>query len=406
MKPRVLILGASRYYIKSIAAARELGFEVIATDRNPQAEGFAFADAGEAADISDVGATLAVARKYNVQGVIAVNDFGVQTAAVVATELGLPGLDPEVARIATSKALMRQTWQKAGLPAVAFRVVKTLEEAQQAVRELDRWPLIFKPADSRGGGSRGVSRVDSAEEVERAFAFAQAFYADPTVVIEEFLSGIEHSVETLTVNGDVHVIAVSDKVKTLPPHRVDKSVIYPTALPEPEYQRLREAVIDAVKSIGITNGAAHVELCSTERGPLLFELGARTGGGATPDPIVPYVTGVDLFKEVVRVAVGMQPTRLEPIHQRGCIYHFLTPEPGVVSAIHGVEEVLRWPGVLDCGVLKHPGDTISEVRTGADRAGFVVAGANTREEAVDLAHKAERHIRFEYAGAEAGAARA
>lgn len=396
MKKRVMILGASRYHVRLILAAREAGYEVLATDRNPQSEGFHHADYSEAVDLSDVAESIRVAKHYAVDGVVPVNDYGVVTAAAIAEEMGLVGISPEVARYATSKAWMRRKWQQAGAPSVPFRVVETLEEASLAVEELGGWPLILKPADSRGGASRGVSKIDGREQLGPAMEFAQSFYEDKSVVIEEFVEGTEHSVETITYAGETHVLAVSDKVKTPPPYRVDKSVIYPTKYTGAELGRIHGAAKAAVQSLGIDVGPAHVEMCMTREGPRLFELGARCGGGATADPIVPFVTGVEMFKEVVRIASGERPVALTPQRARGCVYRFITPRPGRVRRTSGLEEVKSWENILDCEVLIGEGAEVREVKTGVDRAGFIIAGGETREEAIALADRAEGHIRLEY----------
>jgi biotin carboxylase len=395
-KPCIMILGASRYYVRYVAAAQTLGCEVLLTDRNAQAEGFAFADRWEVVDIADVAGSIGVARRHRVDGVVAVNDFGVQTAAAIAAALGLAGIEPRVAEYATSKAWMRRIWAEAGVPSARFRVVTTLDEAYRAADELDRWPLIVKPADSRGGGSRGVSRVDHVGDLPQALAFAQSFYADKSVLIEEFLDGTEHSIDTITHAGQTFVLAVSDKVKTPAPYRVDKSVIYPTAYQGAELRQIHEATQAAVRALGITVGAAHVELCMTSHGPKLFELGARCGGGGTPDPIVPWVSGVEMAKEVIRLALGDKPRQLMPRHNRGCVYRFLTPSPGRVQAIHGIAEVKAWDNILDAEVLVKPGDEIRAVRTGGDRAGFLIAAGETRQDAIDLADRAEDAIGFQY----------
>jgi hypothetical protein len=138
-------------------------------------------------------------------------------------------------------------------------------------------------------------------------------------------------------------------------------------------------------------------MCTTESGPRLFELGARCGGGGTPDPIVPHLTGVEMFKEVVRIALGEQPHRLTPLYTKGCIYRFITPAPGTINRISGLEEVKAWKNILDCELLVGVGDRVRKVEMGGDRAGFIIAGGETRQEAIELADKAEQHIRFDYA---------
>jgi biotin carboxylase len=217
------------------------------------------------------------------------------------------------------------------------------------------------------------------------------------VIVEECVQGLEHSVETVTWAGETYVLAVSDKTKTPAPARVDKSVNYPTVLTGSALQAVHETAQAAVRALGITVGAAHVELCSTPAGPRLFELGARCGGGGTPDPIVPYVTGIEMLNEVVRVHAGDAPGALTPRVSRGACYRFLTPSPGVFRAVHGVSDVAGWPGVLDCGVTLKPGDVIRAVREGIDRVGFVITAAECREEAVVIADRAEEYITFDVA---------
>ena len=393
---KIMILGASRYYIRSIIAAKEMGCQVFVTDRNPTAEGFRYADFYEAVDITDIQGSIKAAQKYGIDGVVAVNDFGVPTAAAIAANLDLPGIGPEVAKYATSKAWMRKIWETADVPSVKYEVIDSLDKAYGAVEKIGTWPLIVKPADSRGGASRGVSKVESMQQIKNAIEFAQSFYETDEVVIEEFLEGTEHSMETLTCDGVTYVLAVSDKEKTPPPYRVDKSVIYPTIYEGTDLQRIHDTAKKAVKALGINRGAAHVEICSTRNGPRLIEVGARCGGGGTPDPIIPWLTGIEMFKEVVRMALGMRPHRLEPRFMKGCVYRFLMPRPGKIRKISGTEEVKGMREILDYEVLLQVGDEMQAVRTGGDRAGFIIASGENREEALHFADKAEERICFEY----------
>lgn len=395
-KRRVLVLGAAQHQIYSLRSIQNMGCEVVAIDRNNNAPAFQVADFHEAVDVVDVDNARKVAERYRVDAVVPLTDFGVQTAAAIADALGLVGIPPHVARDATSKAQMRRRWQRARVPSARFRVIRGLEEAYQAVEELETWPLVFKPADSRGGGSRGVSRVDSLEGVSQALEFAQSYYENKSVVIEEFLEGVEHSLEMVVYEGQMHVLVISDKEKTPYPYRVDKSVIYPTIFTGEELNRIIALARRAVQAIGINVGAVHVETCTTEDGPRMFELGARFGGGHTPDPIVRHLTGINVVQEVTRILLGETPLSLTPKLTKGCVYRFLTPKPGTLCSVSRLEEIQGWEGILDCGLWVKPGEDIRPVRTGGDRAGYIVAGAGGRASALDLADRAEAALRFEY----------
>ncbi|WP_243438766.1 ATP-grasp domain-containing protein [Fundidesulfovibrio soli] len=393
-RKRVLILGGGRYYLKAIETARRLGYFTAVADRDPKAPGLAAADVGRAVDIVDVPGLTALARELRIDAVVPLNDFGVRPAAAVSAALGLPGVGEAVAALGTDKAAMRLHWRERGLPQPRFVVIESPEQALAAARELAVWPLVCKPADSRGGGSRGVSMVRTLEDLPAAVAFAQSFYADRRVMLEECVQGLEHSLETFTAGGRTTVLAVSDKRKTPPPYRVDTDVIYPSTLEGDALRAVEGAACDAVRALGLPFGPAHVELCSLPGGgTALFEVGLRPGGGHTPDPIVPWVAGVDVVAATLRAYLGEAPGPLEPTARRSCVYHFLTPEPGRVVRVDGLEEVRSWPAILDAGLLVSPGDAIRPVRTGADRAGFVVAAGEDREQALTLAQRADAAIR-------------
>lgn len=397
MKKKILILGASPYCIKSISAAKNAGYYVIATDKNPLSEGFASADLGIACDIVDKEAILDVARQYDINAIVPINDYGVPTAAFVAEKMGLLGISQHTALLATNKEEMRKEWVKKNIPCPLFAVVETREEFYEAISNIGL-PCIFKPAHGIGGGSRGVIVVQNEKDIEQAIEFTQGFYEDHKTLVESFIqSEIEHSAEVLIVDGIPHVIAISDKVKTPLPYRVDKNVLYPTVHTGEKLEVLKQQVKDAVIALGIDIGAAHVELATTKEGFVLFELGARCGGGGTPEPIVPFATGIDEFIEVVRILAGDKPHNVTPLYNKGCNYHFLTPKAGYIESITGIDEVRAMQDILDVEIFASSGEQIVATTVGPQRAGFIIAGADTREEAYELGKLAEKRIVFKYA---------
>ena len=155
MKKRILILGANRFYLRVMELLRAGGFDVLAVDRDPSAPGRNVADAFAAIDIIDHDAVLAWASAMAIDGVMAVNDFGVRTASHVAAALGLVGLSRDAAERANDKGLMRDCWRDAGLPIPAYQVVADLAGVRRAVSEIG-YPCVIKPTDC-GGGGRGIS---------------------------------------------------------------------------------------------------------------------------------------------------------------------------------------------------------------------------------------------------------
>ena len=76
------------------------------------------------------------------------------------------------------------------------------------------------------------------------------------------------------------------------------------------------------------------------------------------------------------------------------IRHKLDEWGGKIKEINGFDEVSSMQGVLDCDLMVGVGGNIKPVKTGLDRAGFIIAAAETRNEAIRLADKAEKEIEY------------
>jgi biotin carboxylase len=393
---RILILGGGRYNVPSIREARSAGFTAFVADKNPDAPGLQAADRALSIDLNDCESLLrAIAELGGVDGVISMAEVGVRSAANISARLGLPSISLEAAANATSKAAMRRLWRQIGKYSTDFEVVSTLEEAERAVKKLGSFPLIVKP-DRSFGGSRGVSRIEKHEDIVGAFHAAQAGgLPNSDVVIECWIEGSEHSAEVLIWQGETSVLCVGQKVKSLPPYRVDVSVQYPAQLSAAQVAVVADMCHRAVIALGLTQGVAHVEFGYANDGPILFELGARCGGGHTPQ-IAHHVSGVNEFVEACRMACGMAPSQFTPISRRGADYRFLVFEPGVVKRADIPDMLMADKHVIDAGLTIHAGDTIRPLHSTAERAGFIVTTGETLREAVERADRGCREISIQY----------
>ena len=124
--------------------------------------------------------------------------------------------------------------------------------------------------------------------------------------------------------------------------------------------------------------------------------GARCGGGGTPEPIVPYVTGVGLFTELVRILANDEPENIRPITSNACSYHFITLSAGKVKAIGDTRQISEHPNVLDFELFVEPEKIISPIKVGTDRSGFMIVTGNTVNEAYQTGVDLEKTIEVEY----------
>lgn len=389
---KVLIIGAGPAQYKGAAKAKQMGLFTIVTDRNPKAPGLAIADVPLVLDVKDYENSIKIAKQYQIDGVFSIaSEVSVRTVAAVAEELNLPGLSRQVARIVTDKALMREKYKENDVPSPRFRVAYSLGEAFEAIKELSL-PVVIKPADN--AGSRGVTKADKETEIQEGFERAKEFSEQGKVLIESFMEGVEVSVEAFVYRGLIKILALSDKIRTPPPHLLDTTVIFPSNYPKDVQDEICEVARKAIKSVNINDGPVHIEIMMTPEGPKMVELAARGPGFKVFTDIIPYVTGVDVVEAVIKLALAEEPD-LEIKASRGAVLKFIQASPGRIRKIEGKEKVGEISGVYDFALYLGAGDEIKPLTCGDDRVGHIISFADSRDKAIATIERAERLLKIE-----------
>ena len=390
---RLLVLGAGLWQVEYLRCARRLGVETWATDWSADAIGRDEADHFDPIDLKDREATLDLARRAHVDGVLTAADIGVPTAAFVAAELGLSGPGLQLALDATDKGRMRERAKAAGLNCPWFQRVR---EAADASRFAAALPVIVKPIDNCS--SRGVRYVDRPASLADAVGVALDHSRSGEALVEEFLTGVEGSVEAFVQNGAATVLGFCDKTKSPLPDRYDLELRYPGDYPQDVMRAIEQLVYAIVRGFGVKDAILHVEfLLTAERRLFLVEFAIRGCGSKVITHLLPQLTGVDIVRAIVRQALGF-PTPVRPDRQRHGALHFLMFPPGPVRAVHGVSDALSIPGVIDVCVERAPGDTIDVVRDGRSRPGHVLVHGNSRDDVQAALRAVRSAIRVEYDG--------
>ena len=129
-------------------------------------------------------------------------------------------------------------------------------------------------------------------------------------------------------------------------------------------------------------------------GPRVVELAARLGGGHDAE-LCREALGVDLNGLAIAAALG-EPAEASPApaHGGACVRFLVAPE-GQLREIEGLEDARAQDGVVDARVYRRPGWTFGPLLRGADRAGFVLAFGESRDDALANADRAAECVRFE-----------
>ena len=109
------------------------------------------------------------------------------------------------------------------------------------------------------------------------YAYSRRESRGGAVMIEEYLEGPEFSVEVMVIDGEPHVLQITDKLTTGAPHFVEMGHSQPARQTEEAKEKITDLACRAVKAVGISCGPAHVEMILTKQGPKMVELGARMG---------------------------------------------------------------------------------------------------------------------------------
>ena len=152
----------------------------------------------------DYEAVLEVAREKKIDGIVtAGTDVAVITIGKVCDELGLKGLSFRAAQIAVDKLLMKSCYEKAGVRTARYRKVMFSENVQENIEGLV-YPLIVKTVDS--SGSRGITRVNTPEELPAAVESAKAATRKDYYIVEEFIEGSEFGAQAFIYDGELKFV--------------------------------------------------------------------------------------------------------------------------------------------------------------------------------------------------------
>ena len=415
----MMILGASALQVPAIKKAKELGYKVILVDYDENAVGFSLADVKLVVSTMDQEEVYRQALVYQPDVVItSTSDGPVRTAAYVNEKLGKrPDLSYMDSFCATVKSDMRKRLKENGVPIPEYYAAADFEGFRDAVERLGGY-CIVKPADNAGSrgvvllegkkgsgdgsaGREGCGRRDGNENeggeegLRAVYEYSRSHSRNGVVMAEEFMSGAEVSVEALTVEGETHIVAITDKYTTPPPYFVELAHCEPSRLEREVQEQIRQVALQAVKAIGLCNGPSHTEIKVTPQGPKVVELAARLGGDFITSKLVPLSTGVDLVGASVELAAGGK-VDVRPKWQGGAAIHFLPAGEGIIRKISVAEEVHRLEGVEEVDIYKKPGDEVHGTKSSNDRLGHIITCAPTPEEAMEIGRRAMGFITVEW----------
>ena len=379
-----MVMGAGMYQVPLICRARERGIYTIVVSPDGDYPGLKIADKVYYYDVRDEEKVLQAAKEEAIDGITTdQTDIAVRTVAYVADKLGLPGIGYETARLFTDKNMMRQRSRELGLPTIPSWKVSNLDEALDKFREMAT-EAIIKPVDSQG--SRGVYKIESAEDLIEKFNSSATYSRCGEVIIEKFIDGIEMEADSIVAGYTAETLMYAD----LEPYEVEGIFASTTRLyPSVKEQKITDKLLDinkkTIEGFGLRQGLTHSEYMMDRDGEIyLIEAAARGGGTFISSHIAELQTGVNTADFLIDIALGLREDIPEFTTGRcHCGYvTFYLPE-GEIMSDEGVEEVKAMPCVYK--------DTLDTIHVGVKTKTFsdktsryaIILRAESREELME-----------------------
>ncbi len=340
----------------------------------------------------------AIARQLIELGVTVVlpgSEMGVELADALSEKMGLVTNGTTLSKARRNKFLMQEVIKRFksqgypnGIPGIRQREVKTIDDFKVWHLEENeaQWPVVLKPSES--AATDGLFICEDYEQVEKALAASvgkKSFLGtvNETMLAQEYLKkgfhwvdgkwavipATEYVVDMISLNGKRIVTDVWQYHKTLArrPGGGLSNIYDIDELLDPDCGIAGDLIIyaeEVLNALGMQNGASHMEIMMTDRGPVLVEVGARLIGGAS-HLAVEEATGVnpieilyEAYFEPEKFLKRQAETPRIKKRKHAWMIQLISHRTGRILGIPGLEELKSLPGVTRVDMSVEPNDNV------------------------------------------------
>jgi biotin carboxylase len=392
---RLMLLGGDHFLVPVVKAAKALGYYVITCDYLPDNIAHKYSDKYINHSTIDKDAILEDARRLGIDGIMTYTDSGVVSAAYVAHHLGLPMPGPlNSVEILQNKARFRNFLKENGFNVPKAKGYSSAEEALNDT-EFYALPVMVKPVDA--AGSKGVTKVESWDELQKAINWAVKFSFSGDFIIEEWIEkkGRSSDSDCFSYKGKITVCSFSSQWFD----EQSSGPFVPAAFSWPStYSHENESVLSMelqrlITLLGMQSSVYNIETrIGTDDKPYIMEVSPR-GGGNRLSEMVFFSTGVDIISNACRVAVGDAPVgyNQKPLkgHWAEIILH--SQKQGRLLGVTVAERIK--PCVREIDLWYNVGEQVPNFKSARDTIGTLVLQFQTEEELLDALENQQKWLR-------------
>lgn len=291
--------------------------------------------------------------------------------AQVRAVLGIEGMDEQTALNVRDKSRMKSVLRAAGVPCARHQLVTRTDEATAFLHQVGL-PLVAKPPS--GAGAQATYRLDTEQDFAAWLGGAQA---DPAEIwlLEEFLTGREHSFDSATLHGRTVWSSISDyepaPLDVLRNPWIQWTVVLPHEIGGAEYDAIGEVGPAALRALGVETAFSHMEWFRRPDGSVaVSEVGARPPG-AQISAMIGLAYDFDFHRAWAELVIHSTFPAPERTFAVGTVY-LRGHGRGRVRSVHGVDAVrnelgsllvdARWPHPGQPAASSYEGEGFVTVR--------------------------------------------
>ncbi len=320
MLAKVVIANRGEIALRILRSCRELGIKTVAVfseaDREQKHvlladEAVCIGPAASAGSYLNIPAVISAAEVTDAAAIHPGYGFLSENAdfAERVEESGFIFIGPraDTIRLMGSKISAREQMRKFGVPCVpgsSGDLSDDIDEVGRVAKELG-YPVIIKAA--AGGGGRGMRIVRGEASLRNAVALtraeAAAAFGDDTLYMEKFLEQPRHIEIQLLADAAGNVIHLGERDCSM--QRRHQKVIEEApaiGLTQEMRTRIGDICVQACKTMGY-RGAGTMEFLYQDGEFYFIEMNTRI---QVEHPVTEMVTGVDIVKEQLRIAAGLE----------------------------------------------------------------------------------------------------
>lgn len=312
--------------------------------------------------------------------------------------LGVDGLTVDAAINFRDKARMKRVLSDAGLPCARHVLAQSQQQAQAFAGKAG-FPLVAKPPS--GAGGKGTYRLDSLQDLQTLLHRYPPSDHEP-IMLEEFVSGTEHSFDSIVINGVPvwHSISryMPAPLQVLENPWIQWCVFLPRDISGEEFAPIRDAGFKAVAALGLQTGLSHMEWFRLQGDRIaISEVGARPPG-AQITSLLSWAHDLDFYRAWPRLMIFDQFEPPSRNYAVGAAYfrgQRSASNATRVRAIHGLDEAQRRFGQLVVEArLPSAGQFVSDSYEGE---GYVIIRDNDSDVVEDALQQIVGLVRVELA---------